>query len=446
MRDPEATLHLGESQVVRSLVSPAGPEHFLRSALAQALVQQRKLIAFELQDAQTAVAPRLRFLSQPSEWCDAQLFDAAVLTLDLQDQATAAGYDLKDASAWNILFAGTAPVFCDLLSFQPLQADKWWAAGQFARHFVVPLWLAQRRGMHGHASFTCWRDGVAPQDARRLLGVSRFMHRCWPLVADAPGASGGGAAPTSVPAQPMAPQDQRIFRQRLSASLRWMLAGVRPPAAQQGEPDRWSGYTSARPHYPADSLGAKTAQVAAWLTRLAPPWVADLGCNTGEFTAIALAASANVVSVDSDHDCITQLYRAHPDQARLHPLVATIDDLHGGRGWAGAEQRGLPDRLRGAFDLVMMLALLHHLAIGASVPLSEVARFAMACTRRWLIVEWIHEDDPQMALLAQQRGRDAQAFSLQRQRQAFIDAGFVIESELALAPAARTLALLHRPA
>ena len=442
MRDPEGGLTMTEGQVVRALAAPVAADHFLRSALAADLVRQGKLVDFALRDVHTAVATRLRFVSQPTEWCDAQLFDAAVLTLDIQQLATAAGFDLKDASAWNILFAGTRPVFCDLLSFQAHTRDKWWAAGQFARHFIVPLWLAQQRGLHGRDSFKCWRDGVDPQQARTLLGAKRYLHRCWPLVAG--GGAGAGAVADSAATATATPNTQRsrAFRTRLYASMRWMLDGVRPKAGSAADASLWSGYTGDRNHYPASSLTDKQHQVRAWLMHLAPAWVLDFGCNTGEFSAMALDAGAQVIAIDADHACIDRLYRAHAGQPRLHPVVASIDDLGGGRGWAGAEHAGLPARLSCSADLVLLLAVLHHLAVGASVPLAQIARFARACTRRWLIVEWIHHDDRQLDLLARQRCRDAEDFSLLRQRQAFVDAGFVIQSELSLAPAARTLALM----
>lgn len=442
MRDPQGSLSLTDAEVFRSLVAPLASDHFLRSALARDLVRRGQLIEFELRDAHTTVSPRLPFVSQPTEWCDTQLFDAAGLTLDIQQQATAAGFDLKDASAWNVLFAGTRPVFCDLLSFQAHDRLKWWAAGQFARHFIVPLWLAQQRGLHGLDSFKCWRDGVDPQQARSLLGVRRYLHRCWPLVADAAARSHATAAGSHSGTAP-ADERSRAFRNRLYASLRWMLDGVRPTAGPMADVSPWSGYMGDRHHYPAASLARKQRQVQAWLQQVAPPWVLDFGCNTGEFSVMALQSGAQVIAIDADHACIDRLYRAHTDQPRLHPVVACIDDQGGGRGWAGAVHAGLPARLAGSADLVLLLAVLHHLAVGASVPLAQVARFARACTRRWLIVEWIHHDDRQLDLLARQRCRDAGDFTLQHQRQAFVDAGFVIQSELSLAPAARTLALLQ---
>jgi hypothetical protein len=437
MRDPDGAIEITDGEIIRFLFAPIGVDHFLRSKLAADLVRQGKLIQYSLRDEKIASSPRLPFVSQPTEWCDSQLFDAASLTLDLAQRSTATGFDLKDASAWNVLFQGTQPVFCDLLSFQPSTMLKWWAAGQFTRHFILPLWLAQKRGLHGFDSFKCWRDGVEPQQARELLGPARYLHRCWPLVAE-----GGHLEPVYEVPDAVPSTGDLAFRSRLYTSLRWMLSGVRPAAAANAY-SRWSSYSAERNHYPGDSLVLKRQQVGTWLHQTAPSWVVDFGCNTGEFSGFALAEHAHVIALDADHACIERLYRAHPGQGRLYPVVASLDDLSAGRGWAGKEQPGLPARLAARADLAMMLALLHHLSVGASVPLVEVARFARACTRRWLIVEWIDPEDSQLSLLGRQRGRSIAAFSVQAQRQAFLDAGFVVRKEFSLTPAPRILALLE---
>jgi SAM-dependent methyltransferase len=172
-------------------------------------------------------------------------------------------------------------------------------------------------------------------------------------------------------------------------------------------------------------------------------WVADFGCNTGEFSRLAMTHAAHVVAVDSDHDSVERMFRSGPASTQLVPVVAPLDDLSGGRGWAGVEHSGLAQRFERRFDVVMMLALVHHLAVGASVPLSAVAAFAARCTRQWLIVELIGDADPQLQLLCAQRRRTVAEFSAERQRAAFLSAGFVIDAECSLAPAARSLLLLR---
>lgn len=443
MRDPDGSLSFEASTVVRRLRQPLDASHFLRSALAKRWMASGFLVQYEEADALTVIADRLAFVTHPSEWCDAQLHAAAQLTLQLQSEAVAEGFDLKDASAWNIIFDGTRPMFCDLLSFVPLAQRKWWAAGQFARHFVLPLALARRGGLHGYQAFQIWRDGVPPEAARSLFRAGRFLTRYWPLMAQ------GKAAPETDLHATQRPEDATrdsitTFRAGLDASLAWMLKGTRPENQVGGKPMQgWKAYADQRQHYLEQSVGTKRQQVGEWLARLKPSWVADFGCNTGEFSRLAMANGAKVVAVDADHDSVERMYCMSQTSTQLFPVVAALDDLSGGRGWAAAEHAGLPQRFERRFDLVMMLALVHHLAVAASVPLSAVAAFAAHCTRRWIIVELIGEADPQMQLLCVQRQRSVADFSEARQRAAFVAAGFVIEDECRLAPAARSLLLLR---
>ncbi len=437
MRDPAARLQLTDRAAIRHLHAPLPPSHFLHSALAQRWVAEARMVAFEWRGEDEVIAPRLPFVSRPDEWCDAQLHAAAALTLDLQQEAVADGFDLKDASAWNVLFNGTEPVFCDLLSFETLRDRRWWAAGQYARHFVLPLVLSRRRGLRAHQCFACWLDGVPSDSARRLLGPARYATRYWPLMTDA------GAHVQAVDPQEQASIDAvRRFREGLHTSLRWLLRGMEPrPGRSAATP--WSDYADERGHYAGDSLGHKRDRVAAWLSAERPGWVLDLGCNTGEFALMALSRGAEVVAIDGDHECVQRLFLSSPDR-RLHPLVASLDDLPGERGWAGREQLGLADRLGGRFDMVLMLGLVHHLMIAASIPIEQVARFAAKCTRRWLVVEWIDGTDPQARLLCAQRRRSMSEFSIDAQRAAFIAAGFSVVAIEPLGDIPRTLALLRR--
>jgi hypothetical protein len=235
MRDPDGSLSFEEAAVHRSLREPLNDSHFLRSALARRWMADGRLVKFEIADPHTVIAERLPFVTHPSEWSDAQLHAAAQLTLQLQTEAVMEGFDLKDASAWNIIFDGTRPMFCDLLSLVPFGSRKWWAAGQFARHFVVPLALSRRRGLHGYQCFQIWRDGVPPDAARGLYGTGRFLTRYWPLMTQgkaAPEAALSAALSAAHGDDSETPEAIASFRTGLHATLGWMLRGGGPRVAR----------------------------------------------------------------------------------------------------------------------------------------------------------------------------------------------------------------------
>ncbi|MBL8327717.1 MAG: class I SAM-dependent methyltransferase [Rubrivivax sp.] len=435
MRDPDARLEFTSTEAVRHLFRPISDADFLASALARQWVARGVMLPFELRDRHTVASQRVPLVTFPTEWCDAQLCDAARLTLELQSSALEQGFDLKDASAWNVIFQGPVPSLCDHLSPVPLKDLHWWAAGQFSRHFLLPLWIASTGRLRTCDAFRLRRDGIPVAEARRMIGIRRYLHRCAPLLH-----TGGSALPSGTPASNDI-SEIRAFRARLHNGLSWMLKGVVP-----GKPQKlsdWSGYEQDRGHYAGRSLELKREWVGRTLQQLRPRRVVDLGCNAGEFSQLALEADAEVVAIDGDHDSIQTLYRdrAHP---RMTPVIATLDDLSGGQGWAGTEFAGLMQRLQGYGDLVMMLGLVHHLAIGASVPLQEIAGWCARLTRRWLIVELVAPQDVQASQLLQQRRRDPDGFSVARQRSAFEACGFKCVAAVDLDGVPRTLILFER--
>lgn len=432
MRDPDGRLRLDGAAAIRSIRRDAAGAAFLHHPAAARLAAQGRIVPFEWRGPEL-VSPRYAFVSHPTDWCDAQLHDAARHTLDLAETALADGFELKDASAWNIVFDGCQPRFCDHLSFHPLVERRWWAFGQLCRHFVFPLAMARMRGWHARSAFLVDRDGIDVHQARALLGWRGRLSRLTPLLARV---RDDAALPVEATAAPAMAGD--ALHGRLIQYARSCLYAPRPVRT-----GTWSRYVDERGHYGAESARAKLEQVTAWLAQLAPVTVLDLGCNTGEFSRAALAAGARVIAVDADHDSIEQLYRAGADSTQLHPVVANLGDLHGGRGWSAREHAGLADRLAGQARLVLMLALTHHLHFSEGIPLAEIAAFAATLAGEHLVLEILPPDDPMVRRLAAQRRRDTADFALQRQLDAFA-VHFEFVARRPLAGSGRELVLWKR--
>ena len=353
VRDPDGYLEpLGDAQLLRRLTRASEALPFLDSTAARQLVAQGQLVGFEMLDAETMRLPRIPFVSAPFEWCDAQLRHAAELTLDISEAAWLEGYELKDGSAWNVLFQGTRPVFCDHMSFRPVRRRQWWAFGQFLRHFSFPLAVAKATGLPAARLFRMSRDGLAAQEATQLLGARRFGTRLWPLLmsggrVDAPAALPPATAGTGELGKPFHPHVYRYAR--------WSLAG-RAAAATATSP--WLDYTASRGHYSAESLGAKSAAVAQWLQASQPGWVLDIGANTGEFSHLAAAQGAQVIALEQDASCVTAIYEGSRQSTAIYPVLSNLADLCGGGGWLGTEHASLCSRLQNRAQMVMALAVI----------------------------------------------------------------------------------------
>jgi hypothetical protein len=430
MRDPDGTITFHANSVVRNIKPNASAKPFLQSNEAELLVNAGSLVPFKFTDQNVVESPRLPFVSYPFEWCDAQLHSAAELTLDISREIFHHGYEIKDASAWNVIFHGNRPMFCDHLSFQPIDSRQWWAFGQFTRHFLLPLVVSRHRGLKAHQCFSIYRDGMPPEAARDMVGLKRYVTRYWPLMT-----ATGNNAKTNDGIQSVG----KPFHHNLYEFCQSMLNGIKPHRTNS----RWVSYSESRHHYTDHASAEKYQKVAEWLRETRPTWVVDLGCNTGEFTVMSAESGANVISVDLDHDSIQELVLSHGGSSGIHPLVTNLGDMIGGRGLCGKEFPSLTLRLHQRADMLLMLAFIHHLAISEGIYLSKIAQMAAEISREYLIVELLDETDPMVVHLCNQRNRDPRDFSKMAQLAAF-GLYFKTISTYSIPNTLRTLSLLQK--
>jgi ribosomal protein L11 methylase PrmA len=126
--------------------------------------------------------------------------------------------------------------------------------------------------------------------------------------------------------------------------------------------------------------------------------VLDLGANDGVYSRLAAERADYVVAVDSDEMVVDALYRRlrADGSENILPLVMNLVDPSGGIGWRNRERAPFHERVRP--DVVLALALVHHVAIAANVPLPEVVSW-LRSFGGWVVVEFAHVDDVQVRRL-----------------------------------------------
>src|SRR5262249_27257178 len=132
--------------------------------------------------------------------------------------------------------------------------------------------------------------------------------------------------------------------------------------------------------------------VAAAASQEARGIVWDLGGNTGIFAEL-LAKHANyVLCLDSDHQCVERLYsrlRARGER-KILPLVMNLTDPSPNLGWAGTERMSFDSRNKP--DLIVCLALIHHICLVGNVPIPHFLDW-LARTGAKLIIEFADRND-----------------------------------------------------
>lgn len=344
--------------------------------------------------AYRVIRPRpLAFVSYPYEWAYSQLRDAALLTLRIQRFAIGHGMSLRDASAFNVQLDSGRAVFIDTLSFERLDEGRPWVAyRQFCRHFLAPLALMARRDLRLGQLLWSHLDGLPLQLAADLLPVrTRWnpglaLHLHWHARGERRWAD------AAVDADRLRGRFSRARHEALVDSLLAAVSGLGVPSLGS----EWSDYYRDCAHYGDAGQAAKVSAVAELLAAIRPRTVWDLGANTGRFSRVAVEAGARtVVAWDLDPACVELNYRevTRNREAAVHPLLLDLANPSPGLGWANRERASFVER--GPCDAVLCLGLLHHLVIGAGVPLDEVAGLLRRLCRH-LVVEWVPKEDPQV--------------------------------------------------
>ena len=336
------------------------------------------------------------FISYPYEWCFGQLKDAALLTLAIQKKAFGHGMSLKDASAFNIQFIGSKPVFIDTLSFEKYPEGKPWIAyKQFCEHFLAPLALAAFKDIRLAQLARVHLDGIPLELAAKLLPIRAKMNPAifFHIILHA-------RAQESLSNRSLAATaDGQKFSRAAFAELIDNLEAAVKNLAWKSEKTVWTDYGGETcESYDKSALEQKKFIVEKFVKSVGPNNTWDIGANSGTFSRIAANTGSYVVSMDNDTSVIEKNYlKAKADgQKNLLPLLADITNPTPGTGWANAERDSLTDRKKP--DLVLALALIHHLAIAKNIPLAEIARFfADICES--LAIEFIPKEDRQVQRL-----------------------------------------------
>lgn len=348
------------------------------------------------------------FPSYPYEWPNEMLLAAGDLTMELAEAALEESYGLKDATPYNVLFEGPRPVFVDILSFEKRDPrdPTWLPYAQFLRMFVFPLLMGRDFGMAADQVFVSRAAGLEPDEV--------YAHCSWLKRLRAP-----ILTEVSIPTwlkKRADQEDAKIYEPKrladpekakfiLVTQLKRLRTLLRKAGRRRESDSTWSGYMNTL-SYSGEEFQQKTDLVRTWLSEHRPKTVLDIGCNTGHFSALAAASGARVVGLDVDPVVVGKTWlRAREEKLDIQPLCMNLARPSPGTGWRNAEYPSFLDRATGSFEMVLMLAVLHHLLVTERIPLFDILNVAAELTTKHLVIEYVAKDDPMFQRIA--RGRDA---------------------------------------
>jgi hypothetical protein len=360
------------------------------------------------------VHERIPFVSYPYEWSFHMLKDAALLQLDLLDSALKENMAMKDATSYNIQWIGCRPVFIDIPSFEVYSPGSPWIGYlQFCRLFLYPLLLQAYKGIPFHPWLRGSLEGIDPGVVLRMMSLGDFRKKG--ILADVYLQAKLQERFASSDESVRGEVQESGFRKEMITSNVRRLKRIVSLLNWDPKKSAWSDYTTDN-SYSREDEERKTAFVQDAVGRRRWQLVWDLGANTGRYSMLAASQSTYVIAMDHDHLAIDRLYadlRSWRTNNVL-PLVINLADPSPGLGWKGKERKALASGDRsnpGSPDLVICLALLHHLVISANVPLAEIMDWlhGFNCA---LVIEFITMDDPMTKRLLRNRENQYDDFTL----------------------------------
>lgn len=437
-RDPSGYIHILDGRVLRT-VTEHGRENYeavRSSGLLRDLMDKGMVVSTEeltpsqarqtgLDAAYVLEHERLPWISFPYEWTFSALKKAALLQLDLQLIALERDIALSDASAYNVQFVGTSPVFIDVLSFQRYREGEFWTGHrQFCEQYLNPLLLTARLGVHHNAWYRGSLEGIDTAELNRLL---RLRHKLsWKLFSNitlqAILQQRARSTDTRSLAAVKARRLPRTSYRAILLSLREWIAALVP---KDVGPTVWANYSRDNT-YSNEEARKKHAFIHEFASKVKPRLAWDLGCNTGEFSETLLTGGARyVVGLDLDHGALENAFaRSESSALRLQPIYQDAVNPSPGQGWRARERKSIENRDKP--DAIIALAFEHHLAIARNVPLPDVVDWLTSLAPHG-VIEFVQKSDPTIQRMLALREDIFTDYSEQTFAEALEKVGYVVK-------------------
>ncbi|MDC7996138.1 class I SAM-dependent methyltransferase [Altibacter sp. HG106] len=387
-RDPSGYVFVEEGIVKRRILPIYFPQYkaLKEQRIYDTLIRKELLIPHqetEVSEAEILLTPeQIPYITYPYEWGFEQYKQAALLTLKLQKYLLSKGFILKDASAYNITFHKGRAVFIDTLSFDFYEENTPWRAyKQFITHFLGPLILTKYHGPEMLKMMQTHIDGIPVSLIASLLpGKTKLNPTLYTnihLLAKMESKHQEDyEAKTSI---------AKLSKKAQDNMLKGLFQFIQKLALKKDT--EWGNYYE-KTNYDAKAFEAKKKLVQQWVTQLKPDRLIDMGGNDGTFARTVRAKVAHVMVTDIDTNAVDQNMRQMQknNETNMLPWVCDVLQPAPGIGFHNTERSSMIARLQAYQpDVVMALALIHHITLSGNVPFEKSAAFFASFSNTLLI-------------------------------------------------------------
>ena len=355
--------------LVREILNHPRCEAFFNKGLIPTRVSDVTLDGYEV----VLEHQKVPFVSYCMEWSPVMLKDAALMICDLSYELALAGFTLKDAHPWNVLFNKCKPVFVDIGSIIRIDQAKSWPYKEFKQHILFPLWLFYK----GYQKIAYQMLKEHPTGTGKAIIENKIL--------------------SLLPIKYTRLVTRYLEKKRANhqQALIDFLGQIRTYISNLNLIEKkgaWSNYEQKNVNLAdPEKLPSKAVSVLEFLKNLDKGTLLDMACNRGEYSYLAAELGFKVIAFDNEASLISDMYLKNKTEDKdILPLK--MDFL-----WP-TSCYGLGLSMPTSFerfkcDTTLVLALVHHLVFKQKVNFEVIARIIDRYAGKNAIVEFIPHDD-----------------------------------------------------
>ena len=343
---------------------------------------------------------KIPFISYPYEWTFSQLKSAAIHHIDFHLFLLNRNATLIDASAYNIQFKGSQPIFIDLLSLKKYEEGEFWKGHkQFCENFLNPLILKSRKGISFNNWFKGNLEGIHTSDLNNTLSFfDKLSYNIFVHVFLLNKLEIKSKKNKSLKVR----ENKRKFPKKNFVNMLKQLKNFILSLRDKKNLTTWQNYSKEN-SYKTKEEKDKIMIVKNFCVKNKINKLLDLGCNDGVYSKSALNSGCNyVIGVDFDTNAIDRAFQESvKDKINFLPLYFDASNPSSNLGWDDSERKSLKERAD--FDGVIALAFKHHLAIAKNIPLEKAIKWIMFLAPKGLI-EFVPKNDETIQKMLELKG------------------------------------------
>lgn len=477
-------------------------DHLMQSGLYKALIDKNFIIsheevayeevAHENQQAQQESQPQqkiykkllphqIAFQSYPFEWSYGQWRKVIYVYLQINKIALAHGMLLKDATPFNFYFENGKPVLLDTSSFMFFEEGAPWIAyKQFCMEMLSPLALMHYNGQRWSKLTMSHLRGLPLNFMSKQLPLKSWFNNTVLLHIHLHGKYANAEGETKAAKVAIKQEknslkknsitNQSLIKKGFSKEKLLSLFGIIECSVEkwkQAYPfeKHWLDYY--QNDIASDSyLVNKETIIKEWLLAIQPKTVLDLGANTGKFSLIASEYTEQVIAIESDGICVDAIDSAFrfdkkdhtkgnvfidthfetnekitSEKKRYYTLQMDLAETTPNMGVLEQEFSSIYTRAKS--EMVLALALTHHLSITNQFSFEQIAAMLSRFSEQYCITEFVSACDEKVQLLIKDKQRSF-AYYTEAAFEKAVETQFAIKEKKFIEGSERIIYLLEK--